>query len=98
MKISKQIKDRLIDALITAFVFAAALAWKDTLVAVLNKVLPGENTIWSDVIVTLLITCTVIALIYLIIKGDDIAEDNLLTFNDKDQDGEESKKNSSNTS
>lgn len=85
METSKQIKDRLIDALITAFVFAAALAWKDTLVAVLNRVLPGETTIWSDVIVTLLITAIVITLIYFIIKSDDIAEEKLMTLTDKEQ-------------
>lgn len=85
MKVSKNIKDRLIDALITALVFAAALAWKDTLVGLLNKALPDEKAIWSDVIVTLLITCIVIALVYFIIKGDNMAENKLLTFTDKDQ-------------
>lgn len=83
MNVSKEIKDRLIDALITALVFAAALAWKDTLVALLNRVLPNENTIWSDVIVTVLITGIVILLVYFIIKSDDLAESKLLSFTDK---------------
>ncbi len=85
MTVSKQIKDRLLDAVITAFVFAAALAWKDTLTAVLNKVLPFETTIWSNIIVTLLITVIVIGLVYSIIKADDMAEANILSFSDRDQ-------------
>jgi len=85
MTVSKQIKDRLLDALITAFVFAAALTWKDTLTAVLNKVLPFETTIGSNIIVTLLITCIVIGLVYSIIKADGMAEDKILSFSDRDQ-------------
>lgn len=93
MTVSKQIKDRLINALITAISFAAALAWKDTFVVVLNKTLPGDNTIWSDIIVSFLITGIVIALIYFIIKSDDLAEEKLLTFNDQDQNGNASETN-----
>ena len=85
MTVSKEIKDRLINALITAIVFAAALAWKDTMVLVLNSILPGEKTIWSDVIVSFAITGTVLVLIYGIIKGDNAAENNLLTFTDTDE-------------
>lgn len=79
MTTAKNIKDRLIDALITAFVFAAALAWKDTLVMVLNRILPDEQSLWSDVIVSLLITSIVIALAYVILKSDDIAEHTLMS-------------------
>ena len=70
MTMSKDIKDRLIDALITAFVFAAALSWRDTLLNVVTETLPeGMSTLWADVLVTLVITGIVLLLVYVLLKS-----------------------------
>lgn len=75
MRISKNIKDRLLDALITAFVFAASLTWKDTLVQIIDHSLPGDSgSIWAELIVAAAVTLIVILLVYLLIKSDQAAE------------------------
>lgn len=78
MKISKKIKDRLVDSLISAFTFAAALAWRSTLLEVLDKLFPEDNSIWSEILVTTLLTIIVIFLIYTLLKGDKIINDHVV--------------------
>lgn len=75
MPITKNIKSRLIDALISAFTFAAALAWRETLLQVINRFLPQEdNTLWSEVLVTLMLTAIVIMLIFFLLKSDELVD------------------------
>lgn len=82
MQVSKSVKDRLIDALVTAFVFAAAISWRETILKVLNVYFPwDDNSVWSEVIVTLIITVIVFTLIYVLIKGDTVV--NQKVFNKK---------------
>jgi|GEM_PF-4766947 len=84
MKISKNIKDRLIDALITAFVFAAALAWREAFVKVLNKYIDEEHSVWSEVVVAFFITSIVVVLVYILLKSDSIAESHFLKYKEED--------------
>jgi hypothetical protein len=69
MVITKEIKDRMFEALISAFTFAAALTWRDTLVSLMKEVLPDEaNDIWSELIVSSAITVLVIVLIFVLLR------------------------------
>jgi hypothetical protein len=85
MAMSKEIKDRLVDALISAFTFAAALTWRDTLVSLMKEILPDEaNDIWSELIVSGAITLVVVFLIYTLIKSSRAA-DTALGLEDEDK-------------
>ena len=83
MQISKNIKDRLIDALIMAFVFAAALSWRDTFVKVLTEFLPYERSaIWAEVASSAFITAVVVLIVYAVLKTDSAIERNSTMFDD----------------
>ena len=72
---SKDIKDRMVDALITAFIFAAALSWREALVKLLNTYLPIDDSgALSELIVTTIITVIVLILVYIVIKTDSFTE------------------------
>lgn len=77
MYISKDIKDRLVDALITAFIFAAALSWQKTFAEVMKAILPVESYVWSELSASAGITAIAITLVYLLIKSSRIADDSL---------------------
>lgn len=85
MEISKDIKDRLVDALISALVFAAALSWRETLVLGMQIILPDDvNDFWSELAVTGGITAIVLTIVYLLIKTSRVVDN---TFHlDKDDD------------
>lgn len=83
MRASKNIKDRLVDALIMAFVFAAALSWRDTFVVVVTEYLPYERSeIWAEVAISAFITIIVVSIIYGMLKADSAVELHSTMFDD----------------
>lgn len=93
MLMNKEIKDRLADALISAFTFAAALSWRETLLAAVEYFLPGDaNRLVADVIISLIITFIVIAVVYFVLIANNVVEEKFQTFRDDvDRDDDERK-------
>ena len=86
MTISKDIKDRLIDGLITAFIFAAALSWRETLVQGMQLVLPeNTNAFWSELIVSSGITAIVITVVYILLKTNRVVDSALHLTDEEDR-------------
>ena len=57
---SKDIKDRLSDALISAFTFAAALSWRESLMSLVDYYLPNEvSRLWANIVISTIITSIV---------------------------------------
>jgi hypothetical protein len=72
--IKKTLRERLTDALITAFTFVAALSWKDTIVTFLEAYLPvSDGRLWSELIASSLVTVIVIVFILIIVEADATA-------------------------
>lgn len=84
MEITKTVKEKIFDALITAATFVAAVSWRETLIRILEKFLPGDNAdLWSEIIVTSIITIIVIVLIVIFVTADKTIDS---TFNLQDED------------
>ena len=83
MKSSKRVKDRVVDALLTAFSFVAAFSWRETLIKILDRYLPeGYGDLWPDIIATLMATLIAVIFLYIIIKADETIEEHLMPEDD----------------
>ena len=86
MTMSKDIKDRLSDALISAFTFAAALSWRESLMSLVDYYLPNEvSRLWADIVISTIITAIVILIIYFVLKANQVADERLKMFSDTDE-------------
>jgi hypothetical protein len=89
MVMSKEIKDRLADALISAFTLAAAISWRETLIKIVEFYLPGDvPQLWANVAITMIITLIVIGIIYFVLIADRAAENTFDTFQVDDEENE----------
>ena len=83
---SKDIKDRLTDALISAFTFAAALSWRESLLAIVDYYIPNDiGRLWADLIITVVITIIVISIIYFVLKANQVANNTFKVFSEDDE-------------
>ena len=83
---SKDIKDRLTDALISAFTFAAALSWGESLLAIVDYYIPNDiGRLWADLIITVVITIIVISIIYFVLKANQVANNTFKVFSEDDE-------------